>query len=233
MAKYAYDAIGGASNSMIGRFIVGATHVANQFVIWDGTNGPGESADATTTSLADALGLNIAAVIYSAAQNTGDHEADVIWNPMAVYRLNVQGGATNPTALTILVNDTADATGLTFTDTGVGTADLAGGSIVATTGANRNARRVITTHNSATSIVVTEAFDNTLAQNDEAVMLPWDKGGQAVQLTTDLVEADGSIATGTGGNMRVVDVQWDATDPAIPTAEVFGILSDHFANPLS
>ena len=156
-------------------------------------------------------------------------------NPFAVYRFPIAGGATAGTALqpatatpaNILMNDTADAAapfGL-ITDTAVGTIDMSGGLIKGRTGNNVGAIRKLSAHSNAVSTTVAIGFINPLAVGDTFIRVPYSRQVANLQLTTDFVQANGVIATGTGALFRVVAVHIDEQHD---TAAVDVIHAAHF-----
>ena len=191
---------------------------------------------ATTTSFADTVGLILDTATYSTTQGDLDDvgsDATVGVTPPSFTGLDMgrmvtvsvrpdlivealaSGGATESTALTLLVNTSASAGGTTITDADVGSNDMAGGLIWCTKGGNDGLARPIITHNSATSIVTTVPFPRTIAANDEFLFVPWNAYGTGastldgishVQTTTLFTQADASIASGTGGRVKVVGV---------------------------
>lgn len=237
---------GGAG--LIGQFHLSATVVAGELVVreLDGAGvTAGEIEDATTTTAVDFVGVTLEAGTYSTTQADFDGfpsykmegeegTVGIIWDPLQVIRMVVSGGATAGTALQtatpahILVNDTADATGLTIAETAVGTVDMDGGLIIGRTGGNAGIVRRNTTHTNNVSNVVTVPFPRTIAVGDTFIRVPYSKTIQTVQLTTNFVEADGIIAAGTGAPFAVIDVDFDIVNDAV-VIEMVPL--DHQLNP--
>lgn len=191
---------------------------------------------ATTTSFADTMGLITDTATYSTTQADLDdvgsdlsvgvtpptitgldmgRVVSVSVRPDLIVEALASGGATESTALTLLVNTSASSAGTTITDADVGTADMAGGLIWCTKGANAGLARPIITLNSATSIVTTVPFPRTIAVNDEFLFVPWNAYGTGasamdgishVQASTLFTQANAAIASGTGGRVKVVEV---------------------------
>jgi hypothetical protein len=193
-------------------------------------------APATTTSFADAVGLGKDTVTYSTTQaDLNDPGSDAnIGAYNTVYGLDagkvvtvsirddleikalVSGAATESTALTLLVNTSASAGGTTITDADVGTSDMSSGVVWCTKGANVGHARPIVTHNSATDFVTTVPFPRAIAVGDEFLFIPYNMFGTGasaidghgnLQATTNIYQADGSIASGTGGAVMVTGLE--------------------------
>lgn len=222
---------GGAG--LIGQFMLEATVVAGELQVRNANVATaGEVEDPTTTAAADFIGVTQEASTYSATQADFDGfpsykmsgeegTVAITFDPLQVIRMVVAGGATAGTALAtaapanILVNDTADATGLVITDTAVGAADMSGGLIVGRTGANSGIARRQTSHNANTDTNVVVPFPRTIAVGDSFISVPFNRTTQTVQLTTNFVEANGIIAVGTGAPFAVIDVDVDVVNDEV------------------
>lgn len=158
-------------------------------------------------------------------------------DPFMVYRFPIAGGATAGTALApatatpanILSNDTADTSapyGL-ITDTAVGTISMVGGLVKGRTGNNVGQIRLLTAHSNSTSTTTAMSFVNTIAAGDTFIRVPYSRRGQAMQFTTNFVEANGVIATGTGAAFAVVAVH---IDEQLGVAYVDVVSRDHQFN---
>lgn len=227
---------------LIEGFKIGATVIAGQATIIGGAAGTAVATmtDATTTSLADAVGVTLGAGTYSTVQGAGDVEVKTSYGPLSVFTANASGGAgaATPLATTapanVLTNTTASAGGTVITAAEVGTVDMDGGFVFGLTGANKGLSRVLVTHSDNTSETVTQPFTYALAVGDKFVRLPWSPFiVQTVQLTTLLNEANAIIATGTGGTAVVVKVTVNFHDETAPTAKVSFTFGNHILNPLS
>ena len=214
------------------------------------TNSAGEVVNASTTGAADALGVYSETKTYSATQADfdgfpSDEEGTVgiICDPFQVLAFPCSGGATAGTALNstapanILTNTAAATAGLLITAAEVGTVSMAGGILVGRTGNNAGLTRRSDAHTNSTSCTVEVPFPRTIAVNDTFFRFPWSLAAQVVQMTTNLVEADSTIVTGTGAPMIPVNYQGalggTLCDIVNSTAVLFAILRDHAYNPLS
>src|SRR3972149_958788 len=153
--KLAY--ILGAGAPILKKFKLGATvATAGIPVIVDSTNDYGEVLPCTTTSFADTYGVGIEAGTYTTTKAASMVEGvvTVIINPDAVYKALMAGGSSNNTTLQALVPTAQNTAGTTITDADVGTATTKGGAAWGVSGGNVGHSRIITTFNSATSIVV-------------------------------------------------------------------------------
>lgn len=216
------------------------------------TSSAGEVVDASTTDFSRAVGLYAETATYTAAPVAGNENtiprltglegmARIICHPFAIAEFRVAGGATVGLALAttspanVLTNSTADATMLIVADANVGTISMAGGLIKGRTGANKGQLRRIITHNNNTDTRVEVAFTNAIAAGDTFIRIPWSKAALNMQLTTDLTEANGIIATGTGGRvvfMRLL-IGVDDSYPAKDTALVQVMFGDHLFNSIT
>lgn len=243
-----YDrSLSGEGSAMKRRLPIAATVIAGQAVIWSTATGDGVITDATTTSLADAYGVTTEAVTFSTTQadmtgidRENGRQAETVYNPGAVFGANIAGSATSGAALAttspanILVNETADSTGLIITDDVVGTVSFAGGILIGLTGANAGQRRTLVTHNNSVDVRSVVPFSATIAVGDYFLRVPFREGLDFIQLTTLLDEANGIIVDGTGGAACTVEVRVDQSRSlTAPTAKVFFSMRDHVYNPLS
>jgi len=193
--------------------------------------GPG-----TTTSYADAVGLGKDTVTYSTTQTDLDNPGEDanIGAQGTIYGLDagkvvtvstrddlelkarVSGSSTAGVSLTLLINTAASAGGTTISDADVGTSDMTGGVVWCTKGNNIGLARPIVTHNSAADFVTTVPFPRAIAVGDEFLFVPYNVFGTGasaidghgnIQATSNIAEADGSIATGTGGAVMVTQLE--------------------------
>ena len=192
------------------RFKIGATIANAGIPVIAGTAGV---IPATTTTMTDTPGLGLDAATYSTAQGATHAEGIVTVSvrPDLVIRALMSGGATEGTALPLLVNTLASTDGLLVSDADVGTASMATGTMWCIRGANVGQSRIITTFNSATSIVPTVAFLYDIPVGDEFLQCPWAKepgtGAGNLQMTTLFTQADALIVAGTGGVVAVVELE--------------------------
>jgi hypothetical protein len=226
----------GPGEARILSFKVGATVAAGVYAMVD-TNQYGEVIPCSTTSATDGLGVALNTGTYSTTQGATEGVVEVVINPYGVTRAKVSGSSTADTALSaatyhVLTNTSASAGGTVVTATTAGT-DFTGGYCFMLTGANAGLKRVITTVTSTTSITVTVPFPNAIAVGDKALILPYSRQTHKVQATATFIQADGSIAWGTGLDAAVINV--DIPNPVnTTTPEVFVefVLQDHFYNPI-
>jgi hypothetical protein len=204
-------------------FLASASLVAGQVVVREATaSNAGEAATcASTTSVLNTLGIATDAVTYTILLGAEPNEITqanivrLIAGPFEVYRFKIAGTSTAGAALgtatpaNILTNTTASATGIVVTSAGVGTIDMSGGLIKGRTGNNVGAVRKMASHSNNTSTTVTMGFSYALAVGDTFIRVPFSRSGVAIQLTGNFVEANGVIATGTGGTFRIVSVIMD------------------------
>lgn len=167
---------------------------------------------ATTTGATALVGVSIAGPgTYNTAQQTGNADPEtlvsLIINPDAVWRALMSGGATENTALTLLPVTTASTDGLAVTTASEWSSPTYDeGYTWGYDGANAGYARKITSV-SSTAGTVTVAFPNDTAVGDNFLRCPYSPMQTVtVQLTTNLTQADASIAVGTGAPFRVVEL---------------------------
>jgi hypothetical protein len=133
------------------------------------------------------------------------------------------------------VNTVADATNLIVTSAGVSNVSVVGGYIKGRSGANKGQTRIIITHNNGADERVEVAFLNDIAVGDTFIALPFSKKVTNMQMTTDFTEANGIIATGTGGVAAIYDVLIGVDDiyPGDDVALVQVIFRDHWLSSLA
>jgi len=239
-----------AGAPFLGDFKIQETLVAGTIALWAAGNAGGIQVS-TTTSFADAMGMVVAAaqgqtLTYSTVQAATEGIATVIYDPFRIYEARIVPSATAGTAYAdadgyFLTETTGEVAGTTITDTQVGgsTNDADDGLVFGLTGANpwseNNAsKRIVTTQTANTSVVVTVPFPNDIAIGDTFVHSQYAPGVLAVQITSDLLQANGSIVGGTGGDARVLKVRceihkYGATVSA-PQLYLQMILLDHAFN---
>lgn len=223
-------------------FKLSATVVQDQAVIASTADAlGGYITDATTGSLLDFVGSVLGAssrnpqgggagsLTYSTTQGDTEGLVRVYITPDIIYQARMSGGATLAD-LETLTNATANGAGTTITDATTPDADMDDGTCWCVTGANAGLSRRITTYTADTSFVVTVPFPRTIAVGDTFHVCPYSPlVTTAIQLTTDLVEADATIAYGTGGNARVVELVLEGAGDSF----VRFIARDHAFNELS
>lgn len=205
-------------------------------------------------TLTHAMGLFGETVTYTATPTTDNQMVmpkptgltgvcRIISHPLAVHEFRVSGGLTSGTALAntlvarsnILTNTLADATNLIVTSAGVFTVSFVGGYIKGRTGANKGQTRVITTHNNGADERVTVAFLNDIAVGDSFIAVPYSKKVTNLSMTSDFTEANGVIATSTGGVAAIYDVLIGVDDvhPGADSVLVHAVFRDHWLNSLA
>jgi len=227
------NSLTGNSTPTIRKFQIAAT-VANQGVplLIPAANGAG-LATSTTTSAANMVGVTLDTATFVTAQQTdgtsAEREVSVIINPDAVWRIKLSGGAAENTALTLLAITTATTDGLDITTASAWNSPTFDEGIAwAYDGANSGQFRKVTAV-SATAGTVTVAFDNDHAVGDNFLRAPfWPTQSTAIQLTTNLFQANASIAVGTGAQFKPVELLLrDSTDDGQNNSFVFAIAGDH------
>ena len=213
--QFAYLLCGGSP--VYKKYKVAATHVVGIPVIRT-ASGAGGISTATTTSVANSLGITVDRGLAPAAGGTisysttqGDNEAvyTVIVNPDAIHRALMVTGATgtsltNRTVTTASAGGTAVTTGFDYNTT-----DMDEGIIWCTSGANVGLSRKITS-TSTTAATVTVPFPNAIAVGDTFVHSPMFPGEILSTLTTDLLSIRTDLAK-TGANIGCVDFELNGT----------------------
>ena len=223
-------------------FKISATLIQDQAVNAEiADTGAGALTNATTTSLLDFIGSVLGAssrnpdgggggtLTYSTTQGDTEGLVRVYINPDIIYRAAMSSAATLTDLATITVT-AASAAGTTITNTSSPANDMDDGTIWGLSGANAGLSRRITTYTASASAVVTVPFPRTIAVNDTFAAVPYTPFvTTAIQLTTNLVNANASIAFGTGGNARVVELVLQA----VGNSFVHFVARDHALNELS
>ena len=200
-------------------FKISATVIQDQAVIAEiADTGGGYITDATTTSLVDFVGSVLGAssrnpdgggagsLTYSPTQGDTEGLVRVYVPPAIIYRARMSGGATLADLQTITAS-AASAAGTTITATDTPENDMDDGTIWCLSGANAGLSRKITTFTANTSAVVTVPFPRAIAIGDTFCVCPYSPFvTTAIQLTTNLVDADATVAFGTGANARPVEL---------------------------
>ena len=220
---------------------ISATVVLDQAVIAEvADTGGGYITDATTTSLVDFVGSvlgassrgpdgNAGSLTYSTTQGDTEGLVRVYINPDIIYRARMSGGATLANLQTVTTTG-ASAAGTTITATDTPENDLDDGTCWCLTGANAGLSRKVTTFTANTSWVVTVPFPRTIAIGDTFCVVPYSPFVTvAIQLTTNLVEADATVAFGSGGTARPVELVLNGAGDSY----VHFVARDHALNELS
>lgn len=189
----------------------------------------------TTTGAANMVGANLDTAVYATAQVAGGSPeafCSVIINPDAVYRMLMSGGATEGTALTLFDITAASTDGLTIT-TGDnwGSPEFDEGTVWGYDGANAGQSRQIST-SAATYCTVLVAFNNDTVVGDNFLRAPYAPlRSTTLQFTTNLTQADASIAVGTGAAMRCVELDLrDIGGRGTTHSLVYATSNDHIFN---
>jgi len=182
---------------------------------------------ATTTNLAGMVGLTTDTGTYSTTQlgsggggggsmgaagsSGGGVPASAaayvghIINPDILISARMSGSSTSGTALTSYAITTAQSAGLTLSSTNFGSNSMAAGTAWFLTGANAGSSRILSgTWTNATSAVVVVPFDYAIAVGDTVAVCPYQPFGgisstlTKIQFTSDITEADATIAVATG-----------------------------------
>ncbi len=235
----------GHSAPFLGDFKIQETLAAGTIALWVS----GDNATlrvSTTSSLVDAMGMVVAAaqgqtLTYSATQGDTEGVATVIYDPLHIFEVKINPGATSGTAYAdadgyFLTATTDVSTGLTITDTQVGgsTNEADDGLVFAISGANAGLDRIITTQTANTSVVVTVPFLNDIDTGDTFVYSQYAPGVIGLDLTSDLKEADGGAAGANGGDARTVRVrvETDSRGATLASPQLYldMVLLDHAFN---
>ena len=232
----------GATNYHMMDLKLSATVVEDQAVIATTADSlGGYISDATTTSLVDFVGSVAGAssrnphgggagtLTYSTTQGDTEGLVRVYITPDIIYGARTSGGATLADLQTV-TNATESTAGTTITAADTPENDMDDGTCWCLTGANAGLSRKVTTYTANTSWVVTVPFPRTIAVGDTFLVSPHSPlVTTAIQLTTDLVEADATAAYGTGGTARVVELVCEGPGDSF----VYFIARDHAYNELS
>lgn len=165
----------------------------------------------TTTVAVDVVGLNLDTAVYTVTQGSGSDSAErlvsVIINPDAILRARMSGGAAEGTALaqhTVTVENSGGTAIETGTEWSSPTFDE--GVVWGYSGNNVSQSRKITSVSSTVGTVLIP-FDYSILVGDVYLRAPyWAMQGATVQLTTNFLEADASIAVATGAGFKVFDM---------------------------
>lgn len=198
---------------LIRKYKLGAT-MADPGIVMIG-NATHNIVPCTTTSFADAFGLALDEGVYSTTQGDAEGIVTVSARPDLIIKALASGGATEGTALTTHTNTSASSGGTTVTAATLSSNDMDGGTVWCISGNNVGHSRSITTFTASTSLAVTVPFPRAIAVNDQFLVVPWNQHGTGaagadgirnVQTSTLFTQADASIASGTGGEVCVVDL---------------------------
>jgi hypothetical protein len=243
MAQFAYDLYGSVPVIKKFQYGVSLTTSGIPFTV-PAANTPG-IVIGTTTGATDFVGMSIDKGVdrtnlpqsnYTTTQGVGAASAErmvtLIINPFAVWQWKMSGGATNDTALALRTVTTASAggTAITTNESWTGT-EYDEGVTWGYQGSNAGRFRKITS-TSSTAGTVTIPFDYATVVGDTFIRAPyWPMQTVTVQLSTNLDQADASIAVGTGAPFRVTElILRDSTDAGQTNSFVLGISNSHALN---
>lgn len=229
--EFAYD-LSGTTNATIRRYQVAATaSAAGRAFLVPAASGSGLVAS-TTTGTAKAVGVSIdTSGTYVTAQQSDNSDTErsvgIILNPFAVYRLPMNGGATDGTAMVLHTAASGGSDGLTIvSDVNTDSPELDEGTCYCISGANVGISRKITS-NSTTTMTFTVAWPRDVQAGDLFVVAPYNPlQGITLQLTSSLTQADASIAVGTGAAFKTIELVWGSDEPRT-NSYVLAMLANH------
>lgn len=231
---YYAGSLSGESAALLRRFKIGATVIAGQIVIYDTANN-GTILDPTTSAAADGFGFTLDAGTYSTTQGATEGDAMVAYNPFCIIGGSISGGTADSqdVALSITSNATANTAGTTIADTALPGDSFPGGLVYGLTGNNKGLSRIATTVVSASSLVVTVPFPQTIAAADTFLVFAAAPGRTNLTITTNFDQCSQFYNVTSGLNCAVVDILIDDYIATAPSARCLFILRDHIFNPLS
>ena len=209
--EFAYDLSGG-STAFVKKYQVAAsnTQLGVPYINW--TNAGSGIRLGTTTSAAEAIGVNIdTAGTYVTAQQTDNADTarttSIIINPHAVYRALLSGGATDGTAMTLYTAVSGGSDGLTIVtdNANVASPDTDEMLVFCLSGTNQGRTNKVTTASSATWTFI-RAWPFDVAAGDTFItggMTPTQT--KALTLTTSLAQVRGDLAP-TGAAYNCVEL---------------------------
>jgi hypothetical protein len=201
----AWHECGGAA--VLVKLKTGATVTAGQLTAQDTANNIGEVIPAATDG---AIGYGVALDTGTHSTTQGDTEGVVTCDMRGdtIVRAKISDGST-AIDMQILTNTSQDTTGLTITSADVSANDMSSGTVWRLLpGGSTGEYRVITTDTAGTSIVVTVPF-SSIEVGDQFLYAPWSHtgdGGGNLTATTNIQEADGDVASGTGFSIALARI---------------------------
>lgn len=209
MAKFVQDYSTGNVSPIIRKFMIGASIAREGILAMAPAAGNAGIIPCTTTAVTNTVGLALEPGTYSTTQSSSGTAVSVmcIVNPHAVYAYRMAGSSTSGAALSAQTTTSASSGGTAVT-TGADwtTTSYDEGVTWCISGANVGQYRKVTSV-SATAGTVTVPFDNGIAIGDVFGRAPYwiyDPTAKTIQFTSNLDEADASIAVGTGAAMVTV-----------------------------
>lgn len=239
---YPVKRLDGSTSWHILDFKLSATVIQDQAVIAStADSGGGYITDATETSLLDMVGSVAGAssfnpagggagtLTYSTTQADTEGLVRVYITPDIIYRLTMSGGGTLADLQTVTVTS-ANSAGTTVTATDTPENDMDDGTCWCVSGNNVGLSRRVTTFTANSSWVVTVPFPRTIALNDTFHVVPFSPCVNVlVNLTDNFVDADATVAFGTGAELRIVELVLNGAGDSY----LHGIARDHVFNELS
>lgn len=230
--KFAYTFAGGAPH--IRKLKIGGASFATAGIpALIGADGTAGLALPTSASVADAVGVTLDTGTYSTTQGDAEGVVSVIVNPDAVWRTLMSGAGAPGTQLNLKTNSAAETAGTVITiTTGDGAPNspsMDEGTAFCVSGANVGQTRKITSV-AATTATVLVPFTNDIANGDTFILVPYtafDVAANNVELTTDLAQANATIAVGTGAALRTVALEFDTHGTPRTNSFVLLRLDDH------
>jgi hypothetical protein len=231
--EYAFDLTGG-STAVIKRYQVAATKATAGVPVLVGVAAGSGLVVATTTSTAKAVGVTVdTSGTYVTAQQTDNSDTErsvgVILSPTAVYRMLMNGGATEGTAMVLHTAASGGSDGLTIvSDVNTDSPELANGTCFCLSGANVGIARKITS-NATTTMTFVVPWPRDVNAGDTFVVAPYTPvSGITLQLTTLLTQADASIAVATGAAFKTIELEFrDASMEGRSNSYVYAMLANH------
>lgn len=229
--EYAYMLSGGAP--LIMGFQANETFANAGIVVLAPAAGDAGVQISSITTFANAVGVTLDTATYVTAQQTdgtsAEREVDVIISPTAVFRALMSGGGTEGTALDLKTVTQVSGTGLDVI-TGDNFTDMDDGVIWGYDGANAGQKRVIGVGDGTDATVVV-AFDYDTVIGDNFLAAPWwflSEVAINLAATTNLYQANAATAGGTGGAVKIIDMELrDNSDSGRTKSQVLFILDDH------
>ena len=214
--NFAYN-LDGASGVVIKRLKISETFAAAGVYATVTTAGLGGIVKGITASAVDQIGVTVSTGTYSTTLGDAEGAVDLIHNPMAVYKIKMDGGQTAGTALAITTNSAAASGGRTVTittgDAAPNSPTMDEGTIACVYGANVGQTRKITTVGATTcNTLVPFTAAAGLASGDVFILVPYTPGDTAadnVNTTSNIVNADATIAVGSGADFRPIELEFD------------------------
>lgn len=228
---------GGAS--VMKRYKINATVATGGIPLLRGATSNAGVINATTTSLADFVGVSVDAATYTTTQAADMIEGvvSVIINPDAVWRALMTSSATSA-QLNIVTNSVAETAGTVVTittgDAAPNSPTMLDGTMLCVAGANYGLTRNITSV-AATTATATVPFPQDIAASSVWILVPFQPaqtGASAVtvDLVTNLRDVRADADAAGGGAIEVVDVEFDTGSQARARQNSYlhFLAADHF-----